>query len=84
VSQIFLELGPGRPVQVDCGPSNELAHAIAQPIYQHAHGPGTVRHLQNSKAVSIHETQGDSTGPDEAIRPVGKVGGILNPSQSQG
>ncbi len=41
VSQIFLELGRG----MDCGPSIELAQAIAQPIYQRAHGPGTVRHL---------------------------------------
>ena len=52
-SQIFLGLGGGSPVQVDFEPSIELATAIAQPIYQYAHGPGTVRHLGlKSKALS--------------------------------
>jgi hypothetical protein len=35
--------------------------AIARPIYHRAHGPRTVRHRdQNSKALSLHETQGRS------------------------
>jgi hypothetical protein len=50
VSQIFLELGRG----MDCGPSIELAHAIAQPIYQHAHGPGTVRHVGSKIKGAVH------------------------------
>jgi len=31
------------PVQVDCSRRLNSLTAIAQPIYQHAHGPGTVR-----------------------------------------
>jgi hypothetical protein len=51
VSQIFLELAAADPFQVDCGRRLNSLTAIAQPIYQHAHGRTTVRHrLQNSKA----------------------------------
>lgn len=39
MSQIFLELGRADPVQVDCGPSIELAHGYRHSPYQHAHGP---------------------------------------------
>jgi len=39
-SQIFLELGGGSPVQVDCEHQLNSLTAIAQPIYQHAHALG--------------------------------------------
>jgi hypothetical protein len=39
-----LELGGGSPVQVDFERQLNSVAAIAQPIYQHAHGPRTVRH----------------------------------------
>jgi hypothetical protein len=51
VSQIFLEVGRDRPVQVDFERQLNSVAAIAQPIYQHARGPRTVRpRVQNSKA----------------------------------
>ena len=53
-SQIFLGLGCGSPVQVDFEPSIELGTAIAQPIYQHAHGPGTIRHLGSKIKGAVH------------------------------
>ena len=53
-SQIFLGLGCGSPVQVDFEPSIELGTAIAQPIYQHAHGPWTVRHPGSKIKGAVH------------------------------
>src|SRR6267143_1552014 len=53
-SQIFLELGGGSPVQVDFEPSIELAHGSPKPIYQHAHGPRTVRHLGLKIKGAVH------------------------------
>jgi hypothetical protein len=49
-----LELGGGSPVQVDLEPSMNSLTAIAQPIYQHAHGPRTVRHLGSKIKGAVH------------------------------
>src|SRR6266516_7471432 len=42
------------PVQVDCGRRLNSLTAIAQPIYQHAHGPGTVRRLGSKIKARRH------------------------------
>ena len=46
-SQIFQELGGGKPVQMDCDRRLNSLMPIAQPIYQHAHGPRTVRRISS-------------------------------------
>jgi hypothetical protein len=62
------------PVQVDCGRRLNSLTAIAQPIYQHAHGPRTVgTRVQNSKG--LHETQGNSC---QALRLHGGVSRLSN------
>ena len=53
-SQIFFELGRGSPVQMDFEPSVELAHGYPPPIYQHAHGSRTVRHLGLKIKGAVH------------------------------
>jgi hypothetical protein len=54
VSQIFLEVGRDRVLQVDFGRRLSSFTAIAQPIYQHAHGPWTVRHPGSKIKGAIH------------------------------
>jgi hypothetical protein len=45
-SRIFLELGGGSPVQWISNRRLNSLTANAQPIYQHAHSPRTVRHFR--------------------------------------
>jgi hypothetical protein len=54
VSQIFLEVGRDTPFQVDCGHRLNSLTVIAQPIYQHAHGPRTVRHAGSKIKGAVH------------------------------
>jgi len=53
-SQIFLELGGGSPVRVDFEPSIELADGYRTAVYQHAHGPRTVRDLGLKIKGAVH------------------------------
>ena len=53
-SQIFLELGGGSPVQVDFERQLNSLTALVKPIYQHAHGPMTVRHLGLKIKGAVH------------------------------
>jgi hypothetical protein len=56
------------PVQVDCGRRLNSLTAIAQPIYQHAHGPGTVRHLlRKSQAGTLEDAQRRTVRPQVIV-----------------
>ena len=49
-----MELGGGSPVQVDFERQLNSLTALVKPIYQHAHGPMTVRHLGLKIKGAVH------------------------------
>ncbi len=49
-----MELGDGSPVQADFERQLNSVAAIAQPIYQHAHGLRTVRHPGSKIKGAVH------------------------------